>query len=270
MLKLSPDEAALLKAVCADRDNDLPRLVYADWLDEHGRPERAEFIRLQCVQATEQEPAGLSRRQLQSWYANRPMRWATVQRLADAHSLTWERELPKWAGEFSIDNNWYGGFVRGFREEFAVAASAFVRYGPQLLDRTPVRQLRLAHARACWDDIVRCSWLREVLHLDLGGESLSESNIAALTGTVWLCGVRRLALDSSGLRDPAARSLAGCRHLSGLTELSLGWNNLTLVGLETLLASPYLTGCRFHLRGNPRFDADPHTIRRLLGPRGTL
>jgi uncharacterized protein (TIGR02996 family) len=42
------DEDALLAAVCADPDADLPRLVTADWYDDHGQPERAEFIRLQC------------------------------------------------------------------------------------------------------------------------------------------------------------------------------------------------------------------------------
>jgi len=38
----------LLKAVLADPADDLPRLVYADWLDENGEPERAEFIRVGC------------------------------------------------------------------------------------------------------------------------------------------------------------------------------------------------------------------------------
>ncbi|MDY3560832.1 TIGR02996 domain-containing protein [Gemmata sp. JC673] len=46
---MSDDEAALLAAIGAHPDEDTPRLVYADWLDEHGRPERAEFIRLQCL-----------------------------------------------------------------------------------------------------------------------------------------------------------------------------------------------------------------------------
>jgi uncharacterized protein (TIGR02996 family) len=41
------DELALLAAVLASPGDDTPRLVYADWLDEHGRPERAEFIRCQ-------------------------------------------------------------------------------------------------------------------------------------------------------------------------------------------------------------------------------
>src|SRR5262245_2593359 len=36
-----------LAAIRAAPDDDTPRLVYADWLDEHGDPDRAEFIRVQ-------------------------------------------------------------------------------------------------------------------------------------------------------------------------------------------------------------------------------
>lgn len=42
------DEAALLAAIRARPDDDTPRLVYADWCDDNDRPERAEFIRVQC------------------------------------------------------------------------------------------------------------------------------------------------------------------------------------------------------------------------------
>ncbi len=42
------DRDAFRRAVCAAPDDDTPRLVFADWLDEHGEPKRAEFIRLQC------------------------------------------------------------------------------------------------------------------------------------------------------------------------------------------------------------------------------
>jgi uncharacterized protein (TIGR02996 family) len=48
---MTAEERALLNAILAAPDDDLPRLVYADWLDENGRPERAEFIRLQCAWA---------------------------------------------------------------------------------------------------------------------------------------------------------------------------------------------------------------------------
>lgn len=42
------DATALLAAIRAAPEDDAPRLVYADWLEEHGQPERAEFIRVQC------------------------------------------------------------------------------------------------------------------------------------------------------------------------------------------------------------------------------
>ena len=42
------EEAALLAAIRTHPDEDTPRLVYADWLQEHDRADRAEFLRLQC------------------------------------------------------------------------------------------------------------------------------------------------------------------------------------------------------------------------------
>src|SRR5881275_1349595 len=42
-----PDEIAFLRTILEDPDADGPRLVYADWLEEHGETARAEFIRVQ-------------------------------------------------------------------------------------------------------------------------------------------------------------------------------------------------------------------------------
>lgn len=39
------DGEALLAAVLANPEEDLPRLVYADWLDDNGKADRAKFIR---------------------------------------------------------------------------------------------------------------------------------------------------------------------------------------------------------------------------------
>ena len=41
------DRDALLEAVFSNPADDAPRLVYADWLDEHGEPAQAAFIRAQ-------------------------------------------------------------------------------------------------------------------------------------------------------------------------------------------------------------------------------
>jgi uncharacterized protein (TIGR02996 family) len=45
-----PEARALLRAVLADPE-DAPRLVLADWLEEHGHAQRAEFIRVQLALA---------------------------------------------------------------------------------------------------------------------------------------------------------------------------------------------------------------------------
>ena len=57
---------ALLRAVCENPDDDLPRLVFADWCEENGEPERADFIRTQIElrrpNLTEPQQARLRRR----------------------------------------------------------------------------------------------------------------------------------------------------------------------------------------------------------------
>jgi uncharacterized protein (TIGR02996 family) len=80
---MTSDGEALFRAVCESPADDTPRLVYADWLDENGRPERAEFIRLQCeawslvpgftdVTAARTRASQLKREFGDSWYAELP------------------------------------------------------------------------------------------------------------------------------------------------------------------------------------------------------
>lgn len=44
--------ASLMAAIVAAPDDDLPRLVYADWLDEIGRSEHAEWLRRELAEST--------------------------------------------------------------------------------------------------------------------------------------------------------------------------------------------------------------------------
>lgn len=44
------NEEHFVAAIRANQEDDVPRLIYADWLEEQGDP-RAEFIRLQCALA---------------------------------------------------------------------------------------------------------------------------------------------------------------------------------------------------------------------------
>lgn len=44
----SDEWAGFVRGIRAEPEEDTPRLVAADWLDDHGEHERAELIRLQC------------------------------------------------------------------------------------------------------------------------------------------------------------------------------------------------------------------------------
>jgi uncharacterized protein (TIGR02996 family) len=46
-------EAAFLRKIAESHDDNTARLVYSDWLEEHGQAARAEFIRVQCELAND-------------------------------------------------------------------------------------------------------------------------------------------------------------------------------------------------------------------------
>src|SRR5688572_6709814 len=72
---------ALLRAVCENPDDDTPRLVLADWLDENEEPERAEFIRLQIELATMRDGKA------------KQMRQAREKELLNSHQEEWAAPL---------------------------------------------------------------------------------------------------------------------------------------------------------------------------------
>jgi uncharacterized protein (TIGR02996 family) len=125
---MTSDGEALFRAICAQPADDTARLVYADWLEENGQPERAEFIRLQCeawtlcpayptVEAARTRALELSREHGDRWYSELP--------------------APKWV-------TWSALFVRGFIDSAAIAAEVDVVSRVNLLfESAPLRHLSL-------------------------------------------------------------------------------------------------------------------------------
>src|SRR5437763_14959052 len=79
------DRDAFLRAIWDRPHDDAPRLIYADWLDEHGDPERAEFIRLTTGSA-----AGPAAR-VEELLARNGDRWRAE--VPSAHGVKWGDEL---------------------------------------------------------------------------------------------------------------------------------------------------------------------------------
>src|SRR5438067_13000398 len=113
-------EAALLAAIAAHPDEDMPRLAYADWLDEHGRPVRAEFIRVRCaVKHLENLPAEEQRPRVHLWRRNNE--------LLENH----RRDL---LGPLGDDLTYFAAvFDRGFVTQLTVTAALFLKHVDAIL-----------------------------------------------------------------------------------------------------------------------------------------
>lgn len=90
------DGEALHRACCMDPDDMAPRLIWADWLEEHGQPERAEFIRVQVELARigHNHPSESWRKE---WVKNNPDSVPICPKCSPLHSRS--RELLDQFGE---------------------------------------------------------------------------------------------------------------------------------------------------------------------------
>src|SRR5947209_3533135 len=125
-----PPEDGFLHDIGDHPDDDTPRLVYADWLEEHGGPggeARAEVIRVQCTLARLDE-ADDRRWELE----------ARERRLLRAHGKHWAGPLRP------LVRRWR--FRRGFVEDVTLRAEDFLRRAPELFARHPVRRVRFLGA----------------------------------------------------------------------------------------------------------------------------
>lgn len=136
---------ALLAAVIADPDEDTPRLVMADWFDENGQPDRAEFIRVQCEIANLSDPIPPNTiiRVLTSDEANRRNALRRREReLKDPSDLTWHL---RWPSELSRKGWHYPVqvFRRGFVESVTCSAEDWLRVGNAVRIAQPVTRVEL-------------------------------------------------------------------------------------------------------------------------------
>ncbi len=213
---------ALLKAVCDNPDDDTPRLVFADWLQEHGEEERAEFIRLQI------EIAGLpdGKKKL--------TRQARENELLDAHRDEWAEPLkPYFAYYYSgIYAHHYGPpvtFRRGFVDAIAMDVDSFNERAEEAFALAPVRELILQDCQAL-DELAPNNLLRRLRTLNLAGAVLSTdgTDVPVLFRSKYLSDLTTLIArgnDDNGHLDAGGlRALAGTRHLVRLERLDISDN----------------------------------------------
>jgi uncharacterized protein (TIGR02996 family) len=229
------DRNALLRAIAANPDDDTPRLIYADLLDELGgdaNTARARFIRLQI---------DLVRNPGRSWFANSE-RLCEVSRLAGQFADKWLDELPKWAAaEARKQRLRADDFPRGFLAAFRANPGTFAAQGNQLLDRAPVRRIVAPNLR---QQIGSRKFLHAPVLLRVRELVLPEASgdlVALLMSTSRvLSAVEELDLSGSGLTDAGAVDLARAVDLGNVRTLAIRGTALTAAGAAALLSSVWL------------------------------
>jgi uncharacterized protein (TIGR02996 family) len=260
-------DPGFLASIVAEPGDDTRRLAYADWLDEHDRPERAEIIRIQCALARLRYDDGDA---------------SALQ--AQEHRLR-AQHLPRWRKEMGLS---YAGLTRGFVEGFPSShPHDFLANAEKLFAAHPIHNLALAGGQdmeAGWGaEVAACSYLSRIetlclprdrscdtdlsdfvavlssphltnlTTLDAGsGHDYGDDVLRELLGTTGrgrksgvlpsLRKLRRLSLSGMGLTDDGVRAIARSPLAETLTGLDLsqwaGSMHITSAGITALVKSP--------------------------------
>lgn len=246
---------AFLRTIITQPDDDLLRLVYADWLDENDDPARAEFIRVQCELA-----------HLPDDDERRP-------RLEDReHELLSEHE-PAWLGSELVGlQEWE--FQRGFLHSITIGLDDLLSWQEIVYDLCTVRDCTLTEqiGSASPEDLLDCPFLANLMSLNLSRISIEQPIYRLLEAKAFPALKRLDFSNNSGLHQGGellrewptmrylkslsvggtnhgvefygtldVRQLANVLNHSQLNELSVFNCRLTSDSLLRLLRSPFMT-----------------------------
>jgi uncharacterized protein (TIGR02996 family) len=221
------NEEALLRAIRSDPNDELARLALADYLDDNGDPQRAEFVRLQL--------------QLFNGIED-PV----------ARSQVRQRET-----KLLVDNvkNWLGPFASALPQVWRYERGTAVVTLPADL------QVKLSTMSGKWHAHA-AEWFPRgwVLDLHLSGKG----DLGLLLEQPWLDRISRLRFEKVALDDGALDALAACESLGGL--YSLGLVSCGMTGrVERLIDSPHLGSLKaLDLSDNKLKTADVESVRKAF------
>lgn len=207
-----PSHSGFLADILERPDDDTPRLIYADWLDDHGDAERAAFIRwqIEAAQLPEGDPRACD-------LASR------AEGILAAHEQEWVGE---W-GERLVD--WT--FRRGFLSDVTLLPAVFTESAQDLFARFPLRRFRFVAANGqeihtdAIQPLVASPHFGRVESLDASGVN-TRTWIEQLTAATHVSALRELDLrDELGVLYAAhgeeLAQFCAAGHLQSLTTLDL-------------------------------------------------
>lgn len=223
-------------------DDDGPRLVFADWLEEQG-DSRGEFIRVQCALAKlgkdDERRLALHERE---------------QRLLLDYRSCWDSPLR------DLADGW--DYQRGFAETVRSNTRLFLSRAGTLFRTAPVRSLELHDIAGLLPALARTEELNALQGLTIfAGHNSAIPH--ALAGSPYLSRLDSLRLGRNNIDDHGAEALAASPGLQNLRELDLAENHLGPTAAQALAANTTLSRLkRLNLRGN---NIGPAGVLALIG-----
>jgi uncharacterized protein (TIGR02996 family) len=207
-------EAGFLRAMVADPADDASRLVCADWLDEHGQAERAEFIRGQIHLANVTEDS-LPRRKV----ARR------MRELLEGNEHRWSLDIPYIH---------HAHYRRGFIDMVGIHAEDLWDHAAHLFAAVPLTRLwvsRLNGTLAALEQIPPSNTLRG---LDLTCNELTFDALQELAAFKTLPCLRTLVLQCNALDDQCVPLLCEHAFFQRLSLVRCGANPISEEGRQRL------------------------------------
>jgi uncharacterized protein (TIGR02996 family) len=270
---MSNEGAVMLEPILAHvRENpaDLDcRLVLADWLEEHGDPERAELVRLQVERARRLAP-------LHDFEPDLDKRWilysAREKHLIESNEQRWLGDLPakpvdafglkKTTVSFArgllqvripadVFSNFPVGLERCLREGWverleisgvnddwveAVTASPLLGFVPRLTIREGTNEVA--------NRLADCDNLRQLTHLSLRSLGLVDRNLKALASSPSLSALQVLEMEEGDFSAEGMAALAMWPYLRRLRELLVGQYDLGVAEWSAFLDNLSLDSLR--------------------------
>lgn len=249
------EQAALLAEIYQWPEEDAPRMIFADWLEDNGDPERAEFIRLQLQQArgdSGEEPTTRGRAAV--LLAKHWKQWvAPLARLISGDGyephMPWLREKPEMALTKLLSH-----FPRGFVGELSMAVDRMLNHAEEILQRTVLTRLRLYGVGGKGRQLAGCPalrWIRELEFIDYYRQFIGPEDMAELAQSPYLGRLKTLRLARNNLGDEGVRALTEAGWLEGIEYLDLSDNGISTEGLAALIDCPRFRSLRvLHLDHN--------------------
>jgi uncharacterized protein (TIGR02996 family) len=227
---MSATRQGLLQAICEQPDDDNLRLIFADYLEDHGEVEYGQFIRkqIELAKVPEYDPLWV-----RTWFEDR----------AAITGEGFERYACPIPGVLSWD---HGPFQRGFSVRYTFQQiDQFLTVAPDLFAGTPIQSVKL-----------------------YANFALGPPDLSPLTASPYLGRLRELIVSLARLPATEIQRLQDSPHVANLTALDFEFAGIVPDAVESLFRPPLLaqlTRLRLHSNDIP-WDTLTSAIEQAGGP----